>query len=138
MGRTARLRFVVVVASFGIVVAGCKMIEKRNARDTEQLLSATGFKMKLANTPEKRAHLETLTQRKLVPHERDDETYYVYSDDLECNCLYVGNEKAYQEYQKLKVKQEIADEQALAASMNEGAAMNWGLWGPPMGGFYRY
>ena len=128
----------IVVASLGIVMGGCKMIEKRNARDTEQLLSAAGFKMKLADTPEKTAHLETLTQRKLVPHEQDDETYYVYADDLECQCVYVGNEKAYQEYQKLAVKQEIADEQAMAASMNEGAAMNWGLWGPPMGGMYRY
>jgi len=41
-------------------------MEKSEATDTEQLLAAAGFKMKPADTPERLAHLKTLTQLKVV------------------------------------------------------------------------
>ena len=37
---------------------------------------------------------------------------------------------AYQRYQQLAIKQQLAQEQVMAAEMNEDAAMNWGAWGP--------
>jgi len=112
------------------VLGGCAALQNQQAMDTERLLSAAGFQMKLADTPEKMAHLKTLTQRKLVPHERDDKIYYVYADANECQCIYVGTEKAYQRYQKLALKKQIAEERLNAAEMNENAAMDWGMWGP--------
>ena len=105
-------------------------MEASEARQTEQLLAAAGFKVKLADAPDKLAHAQTLTQHKLVPHEKDGQVYYVYADATTCKCVYWGNEDAYQRYQQLAVQQEIADEQRMAAQMNENAAMNWGMWGP--------
>ena len=44
--------------------------------------------------------------------------------------MYYGNEQAYQNYRRLAIEQNIANEQYMAARMNEDAAMDWGAWGP--------
>jgi len=106
---------------FALTLVGCTAIEKGDASDTEQLLSAAGFQMKLANTPEQLAHVQTLTQRKVVPHDQDGNTRYVYADAEFCGCVYAGDQAAYQRYQETAVEQNIAE-------MNEDAAMNWGMW----------
>lgn len=121
-----------------IALHGCAAIEKRDAMDTERMLSAAGFKMKFADTPQKLANLKTLTQSKLVPHDKDGKVFYVYADAEFCKCLYVGSEKSYQQYQKMRVERNIAQMNEDAAMDNENAAMNWGMWGPwgPWGPWY--
>jgi hypothetical protein len=109
------------LALWVLLYSGCATIEKENAMDTERTLTAAGFQMQTANTPEQRAHLQTLTQRKLVKHEKDGEPVWIYADATYCNCLYAGSEKAYQEYSKLSIQQQVAEE-------NEDAAMDWGMW----------
>lgn len=113
-----------------MLLAGCQAIEEEEAQTTEQLLAAAGFQMKVADTPERLAHLKTLTQLQLVPHDRDGQVNYVFADAEGCKCLYVGNESEYDAYQKLAVQQRIADEKREAAAENMDAAMDWGMWGP--------
>jgi hypothetical protein len=109
-----------------LALAGCQAIENSEAENTEQLLAAAGFQMKEATTPEQMANLEEQTQRKLVIHDQDGQARYVYADAQDCKCVYVGSEWNYDEYQKLSVKQEIAEDR-LEASMDWDT---WGLWGP--------
>jgi hypothetical protein len=116
------LKFVAVILASGIALAGCAAVEKSNAQDTQQMLAAAGFKMKLADTPEKLAHLKTLTQRKVVPHEQDGKPVYIYADAEFCRCLYAGDEEAYDRYEKMVVSENVAE-------MNEAGAMNWGMGG---------
>lgn len=113
-----------------ITLTACAALQNQEAMDTERLLSAAGFRIRLADTPEKLDHLKSLTQRKLVQHERNGRVYYIYADARHCKCLYAGNEEAYQRYQKLALDKQIAEDRRMAAEMNEDAAMNWGLWGP--------
>jgi hypothetical protein len=116
-----------------ISLAGCavvKEVQKSEASDTEQLFAAAGFRVRLADTPKKMAHLQTLTQRKLISHQRGGKVYYVYADALNCKCLYVGDEAAYQRYQQLQVERQIAAQQRMTAEMNYDAQMNWDLYGP--------
>jgi hypothetical protein len=120
--------FLVVLLVF--TLTGCATLERGETVDTEQLLAAAGFKMKLADTPEKLAHLQTLTQHKIVAHQKEVGVGYVYADAATCQCLYVGNEKAYQHYQRLAVEKKIAEDKRMAAEMNRDAAMNWNMWGP--------
>ncbi|CAI8826096.1 hypothetical protein [Methylocaldum szegediense] len=110
--------------------SSCATVEADRARNTEQLLAAAGFKVRPADNPEQLAHVQTLTQHKLVPHEKDGTVYYVYADASTCRCIYWGPEEAYQRYQRLAAEREIAEDQRMAAEMNEDAAMNWELWGP--------
>jgi len=121
--RMTWLKYMGIITVLSIALAGCAAMKKSEATDTEQLLAAAGFKMKLADTPERLAHLKTLTQLKVVPHDRNGKMYYVYADAADCQCLYAGNQEAYQRYENLTVKQNIAQ-------MNEAASMDWGMWGP--------
>jgi hypothetical protein len=113
-----------------VLLCGCAAMERQDARKTESVLSAAGFQMRPADTPDRLAHLKTLTPLKLVPHMKDGRLLYAYADPKNCRCLFVGDEAAYQRYHQLALQQQIAQEQLMTAQMNETAAMNWGLWGP--------
>ena len=106
----------------GVALSGCAAIEKSNATDTEKMLAAAGFNMKLADTPEKMAHVKSMQQREVVSHIKNGSVYYAYADAKFCKCLYMGNEKNYQEYEKLSIQQDTAE-------MNREASENWGAWG---------
>lgn len=123
-------RYVVAVVLIA-VLAGCAAMRQERARDKENMLAAAGFQMKPADTPNRVAHLQTLTPLKLLPYTRSDgKLLYVYADPKGCNCLYVGDETAYQRFRALQQQQKVAQEQMVTAQMNADAAMNWGLWGP--------
>lgn len=127
IGRTRRM-----VALVGVLIAlgGCATIRRHATLDTEQVLAAAGFLMKLSDTPEKLASLRALPPRTLVPQSRGGRLYYVYADSETCRCLYVGTEAQYQEYQRLVLAQRRADEELMAAQDNLSATLNWGIWDP--------
>jgi hypothetical protein len=123
-------RYVVAVVLIG-VLAGCAAMRQERARNKEDMLSAAGFQMKPADSPKRVAHLQMLTPLRLLPYTRSDgKLLYVYADPKGCNCLYVGDETAYQRYRALQQEQKVAQEQMVTAQMNADAAMDWGLWGP--------
>jgi hypothetical protein len=130
MAETTWLRGMVAGLGLCVAVAGCAAIERQEASRTEQLLSAAGFQMRTADTPAKLADLERLHQHKVVGHEHDGGTTYVYADAAGCKCLYTGNQHNYDEFQKLQVQENVAQQEMMAAEMNQQAAMNWEMWGP--------
>ena len=121
-------RYVVAVV---VLLAGCAAMREEHTREKENMLAAAGFQMKPADTPKRVAHLQMLTPLKLLPYTRTDgKLLYVYANPKGCNCLYVGDETAYQRYRALEQQQKVAQEQMVTAQMNADAAMDWGLWGP--------
>jgi hypothetical protein len=110
------------LSGVALALASCQALENEEAQDTEQMLAAAGFHMKEASTPEQLANLEAMTQRQLVIHDQDGQPRYVYADAEDCKCVYVGSEKNYDEYQRLSLREEIAEE-------NLDASMDWGMWG---------
>ena len=118
----------VLLSTLGLV--GCKSIERSEAIHKERLLAASGFQMRLADTPSRMNQLATLPMRKLVPVTQDGTLRYLYADNLGCKCIYVGSEKAYQRYQRLAIREHIANEQEEAALDLETTSFNWGGWGP--------
>jgi hypothetical protein len=123
MTTRSRTRAAMAASLFVMVLAGCQAIENEDAEDTEQLLAAAGFHMKAATTPDQLANLQAMTQRKVVIQDQDGQQRYVYADAQDCKCVYVGNERNYDEYQRLSLKEEIAEE-------NLDASMQWDMWGP--------
>jgi hypothetical protein len=103
---------------------GCTTTKER-----ENMLSAAGFKMVPANTPEREAHLKSLPADKITPVQRQGTTYYTFPDPKN-NVLYVGQEAQYQKYRQLRYQKQLADEQLETAQMNENAWGAWGAWGP--------
>jgi len=114
------------VALLAIGLAGCTSIEKSGARNTERALAAAGFQMKFADTPALREQVKKLPQRKLAHVMRKGKLFFVYADNLDCKCIYVGTEAAYQRYQKLSLEENIAADE----SMSEMDWNAWGAWGP--------
>lgn len=128
-----RKSWALVAAALSLGVSACASI---GAQDKENMLAAAQFTMKPADTPAKLANLKAMPQYQLVPHVKNGKNYYVFADAAGCQCLYVGDESAYQAYQQMRIQQNIASEQLMAAEMNQQAMMDWGAWGPWGPGFY--
>jgi len=73
--------------------------QQRAPARPNNLFTASGFEVRVADTPERAAQLKKLPPNKLVTRERDGKTYYVYGDPGGCNCAYVGTPEAYRLYQ---------------------------------------
>ena len=62
---------------------------------------------------------------------------YIYADAAGCDCAFIGNDAAYQQYQQIRTANNIAQMQETTAMLNQEAAMDWGgAWGPVRPGWY--
>jgi len=113
----ASLKFAFVI----LLLAGCAVIEQPGAYETEDQLAKCGFKQRLADTQAKLDKLKALPQRKLILRVQDGTNYYVYANAHQ-KCLFVGNEKAYQRYQKSELQKQIENNNLTADAENKAAA----------------
>jgi|HubBroStandDraft_5_1064220.scaffolds.fasta_scaffold212202_2 hypothetical protein len=107
-----------------IVAAGCATQETpvQHAQRIEPLLSAAGFRALPADTPARQAKLQSLTPLKIRFFPHNGKMHYWYADPYYCNCIFSGNEKAYDAYESIRTKQQIANEQEETSLNNEDAA----------------
>ena len=123
------LRSSAAMAVSGLLLTACATAARDRASEIEPLLVAAGFQKRVADTPQKLAHLQQLPQLKLVPHARRNSVYYVYADPNGCRCAYVGNEAAFEQYQGLVLKQTISQDKVSVTGADEADMMGWGSWG---------
>ena len=117
-----------VTLVFTLVSVGCLKSPNQKAIDTERLLAASGFKMRLADTPEKLTQIKALTQRQILTHRSKGELLYVYVDAENCQCVYAGSAEAYRRYQNLALDHQLAVEDRRDAGRNQPREMDWGGW----------
>jgi hypothetical protein len=105
--------------------AGCSTTANK-----ENMLSAAGFKTVPANTPQRQAQLNSLPTDEVTPVQRNGITYYTFPDPKR-NVLYVGQEPQYQEYQRLRLQNEMAQDELSAPELNQDPFWGggWDLWG---------
>jgi hypothetical protein len=115
-----------LLAAIIALAAGCA---SWNAPNTEALLSAAGFVTKTPSTAKQTAFYNALPPFALQRDTIDNKVIYAYADKKN-EIVYFGNEQAYQKYQQLSLKQQIADDQVDSAEMEEDAALDWSTWGP--------
>ena len=106
-----------------VAVSACA----NQVQDKEDMLAAAGFTLVPANTPQRQAALKTLPPHKFVHQVRNNVVVFTYADPTICDCLYVGDQAAYDRYRQNVFVKNIADEQQMTAQMNQ---MDWGPWGP--------
>ena len=109
-------------------LAGCAT--RQDVSEHENQLSAAGFAVRPANTPERQAMLMRLPADKFVKRTHGDSVMYVYADPLVCDCLYVGDQQAFGRYQQYVQAKRIADEQQLTAQLYNDPRWDWNGWGP--------
>jgi hypothetical protein len=119
-----------LLVSMAIGLAGCASYAQRYAQANEEGLRAAGFAMRLADTPEKLASLQAMTQRRILVYNRLGQPYDVWPDARFCRCFYIGSEPQYQEYARLGFEQKLARERQTAAEENEAASLFAESWGP--------
>jgi hypothetical protein len=133
------LRFAIVVMLLSWVVTGCAETPQQRARRLEPLLSAAGFHMAPADTPQRQQELASHTPLKMRYYFANGRPHYWFADPYLCDCVFVGREAEYQKYQQLKLQQQMVGQEQAAAAMNENAAeaeqFNWMMW-PPSPYFY--
>ncbi len=117
-----------------VCLAGVAMVACAHRQDTsniQTMLSAAGFQMKLADTPEKLSHVQSYPQRRIVPVQRqgENEPRFVWADAQDCKCMYVGTEGQYQTFANLAVREKIARQNYEAAQL----AATWNSWQPGWG-----
>jgi len=117
------------------LVAACALLSacatpQQIVQNREDLLAAAGFTIRPANTPQRQDLLRTLPPNRFVQRVRGDRVIYLYADPLVCACLYIGDQAAYGRYRQEVFQRRIANDQLLAAQMNQNAAWEWGPWGP--------
>jgi hypothetical protein len=128
--RWVRSSILVVVSGLVLVACGMATAERDRATQIEPLLLAAGFQKRVADTPQKLAHLQQMEPLKLVAHARKGSVYYVYADPNGCRCAYVGNEATFEQYQGLVLKQTISEAKVSVAQVDEDSMLSWGQWGP--------
>ncbi|HQR53939.1 MAG TPA: hypothetical protein PLZ79_11765 [Burkholderiales bacterium] len=130
--RSRNLGIIGLVSIAGSLAAGCAAIEKTNTAEEEHMLAASGFQMKLADTPERMKKVAAMPQRKFtkVPY-KDGTVRWIWADAQYCKCIYAGTEAAYGRYWKMAMNQAIATDEAQAAMATDlyGDSGVWGAWG---------
>jgi hypothetical protein len=119
-----------VLLAVALLLAGCASRERRYAEANEQGLAAAGFQKRVADTPAKMAHLQTLIQRKILVYKVKERLVYVWADAQMCQCLYIGYETQYQEYARLALDDKLERERRTAVEENEAAGLFSETWGP--------
>jgi hypothetical protein len=115
-----------MIGAFALVVLamGCAQTGQ-----TENLLSAAGFRIIIATTPQQQHHLQTLPPYKVTMARRNGKTYYVYADPAH-NQIYVGTQFQYYRYRDLRLEKNLAQENLQTSELNAETAMGWDVWGP--------
>jgi hypothetical protein len=116
----------IAIATYIISIAavGCATQETptQHAQRVEPMLSAAGFHVLPADNPARQQQLQSLTPLKIRFFPHNGKMHYWYADPYYCNCIYSGNEAAYDAYQRIKLQQQMANQDEMAAEMNEQAA----------------
>jgi len=109
-GRTA-----LAAALCAALLAACSTMtdvrERGHAERIGQRLEAAGFRAVPADTPEKKAHLEQMPKLLFASVVRNGKRRWVLADPYHCDCLYVGDQAAYNRYTQMEIGQEVAESQ---------------------------
>ena len=119
--RTSNIIIFLGAMAGALFLTGCAGMGSAN---TTSLLTAAGFRARTPQTPRQQQMYAVLppyqVQRATVPGKG---VFYVYKDE-KAGLAYVGREQEYQRYQQLAIQQQIAQNQIMAAEMEQQAALD--------------
>ena len=119
--RTSNIVIFIAALTGTILLAGCASMGSSN---TESLLTAAGFRARTPQTPKQQQIYAALPPYKVERATVKGQVFYVYKDE-KSGVAYVGREQEYQRYQQLAIQQQIAQNQYMAAEMQQEAALDW-------------
>ncbi len=106
---------------------------QRQATQIDPLLQSAGFSALPAASPQQTAELKSLPPLQLSSYiDSHGVSHYWMADPDSCNCLFHGDEAAYQRYENIQLENQVAqrDRQAIAAQQYQQQQM---MMGPGLG-----
>jgi len=114
--------FAVLVLVTGCATTGTSAQSALPTPQTEALLSAAGFKTVLASTDKQLQEIPKLPAGQVTVMSNTGKNYFVYPD-LARKQIYVGTEKEYQAYLKLRAQNNMPNVDPEASYAKQDAAM---------------
>jgi hypothetical protein len=100
-GKKGRRRTWLLALTAVIVLDGCAVIRRNEAKDTGDRLVRAGFQIEPADTLTDVQPVDALPPLEIVPQTKDGYLVYAYADPYRCQCVYLGDQYAYRRYQRL-------------------------------------
>ena len=119
--RTSHIVILLATVTGAILLASCAGMGSAN---TTSLLTAAGFRARTPQTPKQQQMYAALPPYQVQRATVKGHVFYVYKDE-KAGLAYVGREQEYQQYQQLAIQQQIAQNQIMAAEMEQQAALDW-------------
>ncbi len=113
-GKSAWLGVAVMMLVLGIALAGCATGPSSNpaaSNSQADLLRAAGFRTQAADNPQRLAYIKTLPAKKVVLNQYQDKPLYLVCTDPDAKQCFLGDQAAYERYQRLAIQQSIAEDQ---------------------------
>ena len=115
---TTSLVRIMLIATLAAALAGCSSASNplepqpptpaQQAEQLEPMLSAAGFRMLPADTPQRQQQLASLVPLDVNYYVGKTGTLHYYMADPDyCKCMYIGTEEDYQQYEKMKLNQQF-------------------------------
>jgi hypothetical protein len=115
---TTSIVLIFLIAAFSAALGGCGSVSnslepqpptpEQQAEQLEPMLSAAGFRMLPADTPERQQQLATLVPLDVNYYVGKTGTLHYYmADPSYCKCMYIGSEENYQKYEKMKLNEQF-------------------------------
>ena len=117
------------IVGFLLGIVGCTTPQQQVSQK-EDLLSAAGFQVRVADSPQRIAALKSLPPNKFITRVKNGQLVYQYADPLVCRCIYFGTQQNWDAYRQEVFQQRLADEAQMTAIMNQ-ESWDWGPWGWP-------
>ena len=110
-GKAARLGVAVMAGVIAMALVGCATGPSSSpAQSQTDLLKAAGFRTHTAQD-EHVAYIQTLPAKKVVVNKSQAKPLYLICTDPDSKQCFLGDEAAYQRYQRLAIQQSIPEDQ---------------------------
>jgi hypothetical protein len=108
--KAAWLGMAVMIMMLGIALAGCATAQSSSPSQSQgDLLKAAGFKTHSEQDAHV-AYIKTLPAKKVVLNKYQDKPLYLVCTDPDSKQCFVGDQAAYEQYQKLAIKQSLSED----------------------------
>jgi hypothetical protein len=117
-----KILFLILFASLSALVpTSCS---SSGSSDTEALLSAAGFSVKIPSNDQEKAIYDQLPAYQVQRGTYKGKIFYAFKDEGQ-GVAFVGTEPEYQKYQELAIKKRIARDHVRATQMEQDMAYRW-------------
>jgi hypothetical protein len=87
----------VAAAGTALLMAAC-VNSDAGGPSKDDLLVEAGFVVRKADTPDRVAALKSLPPHQFVMRNSNGSVKYLYADPIDCDCIYVGGQHAYEQF----------------------------------------